>query len=165
MNPASVSAIIAGAVALLVALLSPAFTAAAERRLHKREVLVKAVGALAAYREYPYVIRRRDETDPPVERRRITGEIMAIQRELTEASIWIGAEAPKLYSDYIAAVGNHRRIAGALMTEAWRTPPANSDAGMNIADLHEKLEPLRAHDSVLAELIREEVSFSWNPYR
>jgi hypothetical protein len=39
------------------------------------------------------------------------------------------------------------------------------DAGMNIAELHEKLAPLHAHDAVLTELIRSEVIFSWNPYR
>lgn len=165
MNPAYVPALIAGAVALAVAFLSPAFTAAAERRLRKREALAKAVGALAAYREYPYVIRRRDEDDQAAERRRISTEIMQVQRELTEASIWIGAEAPILYGEYVAAVKDHRRIAGALMNEAWRTPASTDDADMNIADFHEKLAPLRAHDAVLVELIRNEVSFSWNPFR
>lgn len=165
MNPAYVPALIAGAVAVVVALLSPAFTAAAERRLRKREVLAKAVGALAAYREYPYVIRRRDENDQAAERRRISTEIMQVQRELTEASIWIGAEAPSLYDEYVVAVEDHRRIAGGLMNEAWRTPASTDDAGMNIADFHEKLAPLRAHDAVLADLIRSEVSFSWNPFR
>jgi hypothetical protein len=47
MSPEYVPALIAGTVAIAVALLSPAFTAAADRRLRKREVLAKAVGALA----------------------------------------------------------------------------------------------------------------------
>jgi len=51
------------------------------------------------------------------------------------------------------------------MNEVWNTPPAADDAGMNIADLHGKLEPLRTHDAALAELIRDEVRFSWNPFR
>ncbi|MDZ7678576.1 MAG: hypothetical protein U5K29_08480 [Acidimicrobiales bacterium] len=165
MNPAYVPALIAGGFALLVALLSPAFTAAAERRLRKREVLAKAVGALASYREYPYVIRRRDESNPEAERRRISTEVMAIQRELTEASIWIGAEAPKLYDGYRTAVEDHRRIAGRLMNEAWGQPAMSDDAGMNIADLHDELAPLRDHDAFLAELIRDEVTFRWNPFR
>lgn len=85
MSPNYVPALIAGTVAIAIALLSPAFTAAADRRLRKREVLAKAVGALAAYREYPYVIRRRDGNDPAAERQRITGEIMSVQRELTQS--------------------------------------------------------------------------------
>lgn len=165
MEPEYVTALIAAAVAITLAVLSPAFTAAAERRLRKREVLAKAVGALAAYREYPYVIRRRDPTDSPGERRRITAEIMSIQRELTEASIWIGAEAPRRYTSFDAAVADHRRIAGGLMNEAWKTEPAGDDAGMNINDVRAALEPLRAHDRELAELIRSEVRFSWNPFR
>lgn len=165
MEPEYVTALIAASVAVAVAVLSPAFTAAAERRLRKREALAKAVGALAAYREYPYVIRRRDPTDPPGERRRITGEIMSVQRELTEASIWIGAEAPGLYKSFDAAVADHRRIAGGRMNEAWKAEPAGDDAGMNINDLHAALEPLRAHDRKLAELIRSEARFSWNPFR
>jgi hypothetical protein len=165
MSPEYVPALIAGTVAIAVALLSPAFTAAADRRLRKRDVLAKAVGALAAYREYPYVIRRRDGNEPAAERKRITGEIMSVQRELTEAMIWIGAEAPALYGEYVAAVEAHRRIAGALMNEAWRTAPAPDDASMNISDLHAKLQPLRAHDAKLADLIRAEVRFSWNPFR
>lgn len=165
MEPEYVTALIAAAVAVAVAVLSPAFTAAAERRLRRREVLAKAVGALAAYREYPYVIRRRDGTDPPGERRRITGEIMSIQRELTEASIWIGAEAPGLSESFEAAVQDHRRIAGGLMNDAWQAEPADGDSGMNISDVHTALEPLRAHDRELAHQVRREVRFRWNPYR
>lgn len=159
------TALIAAVAAIILAVLGPAFTAAAERRLRKREVLAKAVGALAAYREYPYVIRRRDDTDPAAERRRISNEIMAIQRELTEATVWIGAEAPGLEKAFDAALTDHRRIAGGLMNEAWRAEPASDDPSMNIDDVHTALEPLRVHDRKLAELIRTEVRFSWNPYR
>jgi hypothetical protein len=132
---------------------------------HAEELLAKAVGALAAYRECPYVIQRRDASDPAGERRRITSEIMAIQRELTEASIWIGAEAPGLHKAFDTAVAEHRRIAGGLMNEGWRAEPAGDDTGMNINDVHAALEPLRAHDRKLAELIRPEVRFSWHPFR
>jgi hypothetical protein len=44
MSPEYVPALIAGTVAIAVALLSPAFTAAADRRLRKRDVLAEAVG-------------------------------------------------------------------------------------------------------------------------
>jgi hypothetical protein len=164
-EPAYVTAVIAGAVAITVAVLSPAFSAAAERRLDKRKVLAGAVGALAAYREYPYVIRRRDAADPSGERRRISGEIMAVQRQLTEASIWIAAESSRLHEEFDAALAAHRRVAGGLMNEAWRAEPAHEDVGMNVESLQAQLAPLEEHDRQLAQLIKSEVRFSWNPFR
>lgn len=160
-----VEAAIGAAVAIVVALAAPAFSSAAERRLRKRETFARAVGALVEYREFPYVIRRRGSADPEAERLRISAAVSSVQRELAEAQVWIRAEASAVADAFDTAVDDHRRIAGRLMHEAWETKPIVKDDGMNIAEIHEELRPLRAYDQQLAEAITKAVRFTWNPFR
>lgn len=133
-----VAAIVAGAVSFLVML-------ADHRRAHTdrlRNQYAEAFRAYAAYREFPYVIRRRGNDDA-VERSRITEELRRVQEQLTFSLAWMELESPDVSRAYVKLVDQMRDIAGNEMRRAWELPYAATSGEMNVADYHEDLKTLK----------------------
>lgn len=103
-----------------------------EDRARVRTVYAEAMEAVAAYRELPYVIRRRRPDDEPGERHRISEEARAIQVRLSYYRAWIRAESPEVGDAYQRLLDQLRAVAGAAAREAWAELPAQGDAEMNI---------------------------------
>jgi len=102
-----------------------------EERSRIRNVLAEAFTAYASYKEFPYVIARRDASDACSERRRISTEIRAVQEKLSYYEAWTAAEAPAVGEAYSALIGQMRAIAGSAMRAAWTQPAVSGDGGMN----------------------------------
>jgi hypothetical protein len=112
----------------LVVSVSTFFIAGRRARIDKqRQLFADAFEAIATYREYPFIVRRRDAGDGAAERSRISGELSGVQAKLNAYSARLRVEDPYIGARYVELVAATRRVAGALIKEAWETDPIASD--------------------------------------
>jgi hypothetical protein len=125
-----------------------------EERSRIRTVFAEALEVVAAYKEFPYAIRRRDGNEPGKERVRLSEELRQVQSRLTYYTTWIHAESSTVGDAYDNLVSALRRVAGGACRDAWLADPITEDAQMNIGpdlvDLSE-LKPLEASYASEAE--------------
>ncbi len=124
-----------------------------EARAVQQDVFASAYAAYAAYREMPYVVRRRGAAEPEAERRRISESMRDIQERLNYYLAWTHLHAPGVGVAYSHLVRELRRVAGRAVAAEWQRPPIEADAQMNIPDID--LSPLdAAEESYLAAVER-----------
>jgi len=149
---------------VVVSLLTLAFTRYGEARNRRRELFASAFAACQAYREFPFVIRRRGTRDPEGERLRISEDLRVIQKDLSFYQAWVATESPSVAVAYGQFVSELRRIAGGHMRTAWRNDPVANDAEMCISDIDLSAldEPERVYlDAVVRELRFAHTVTSW----
>jgi hypothetical protein len=104
-----------------------------EERNRVRTTCAEAFEAVAAYKEFPYAIRRRRDDQAAAERVRLSDELRHIQARLSYFTAWMRGENAALGAAFDELVTNLRRIAGVACHDAWLAPAATSDAQMNFA--------------------------------
>jgi hypothetical protein len=130
-GPVIVAAIVSGVVALVQVWLN------ARREAHdrQRKLFDAAFEACMAYRELPYMVRRRRADQPAEERIRLSTVISETQRRLNHHQAVLRVEAPRVAQHYRELVAATREIAGAEISRAWDLDPSDSDADMHIRDI------------------------------
>lgn len=138
--------LIPAVVSLLVTLLAAAagwwWQLRQKRRDEQGRLYADALAAVQAYKEFPYVVRRRDHTAPATERVRISEAVRAVQQDIAFHTAWMDIHDGDVAAAYRRLVAETRRIAGGLMHEAWKTAPVTDDADMNITDVGPRLAAL-----------------------
>jgi len=138
-------AIIGAAASVFVAAASVLVSNVKERRGRKRDTYGQAFRAVAMYKEYPYIIRRRRGGDDSVaadERARILLGLQKVQEDLSYFTGWVGTESPRVANSYRELVHQTRVVAGSQMRDAWLAEPNTTDAAMNMPNIGLKaLEP------------------------
>ena len=133
-----------------------------EERARVRTVFAEAFEAVAAYKEFPYAIRRRRADQPPEERVRLSEALREVQTRLTYYVAWTQAESVTVGKAYGDLVRELRRAAGGACREAWLAKPISNDHDMNIGpdlvDLSSLTRLERAYtaavDAHLAEFLK-----------
>lgn len=134
-TPAVLAAVIAGGVAIISWVLNSIVAAVREDRGRRREQFSRAFAATVAYAEFPYVVRRRDPTNPGAERIRISEALRGIQQDIAYHEAWLVSESPKVGRAYEQLVVATRRVAGQAIHDAWLESGAAGDDEMNMPDL------------------------------
>jgi len=147
-TPAIVAAAVSGSVAILVAILNTWVSGAREQAARSREHFARAFAAVVAYKEFPFVVHRRDATAPARERERISAELRKVQQDIAYYAAWLSTENAAVAKAYAKLVSRLREIAGAAISDAWARSGISSDAEMNIQ-----------HDFGLAELRAQEDAY------
>jgi hypothetical protein len=131
---AQTAAVIVGVVGVISALLGIWINGLRAERLRRREFYSDALEAVLAYQEFAYVVRRRNKDEPGEERVRISEALREIQRDLNRFSSLMEIERDtNVAVCYRQLVQKTREIAGGSMRQAWKDPPIDDDAGMNIS--------------------------------
>jgi hypothetical protein len=133
-----VVAIFAGAISLFTLATNTLVAAVREQRNRRRETYASAFSAVTAYKEFPYVVRRRRGGTPEVaadERVRISEDLRKVQERLAYYGAWMRTESPAVAAAYETLVADARRIAGGQIRDAWLTKPASTDEQMNMPNL------------------------------
>lgn len=121
----------------IVALLTLWIAGLRTQRERRRELYAHAFAAVVAYREFPYVIRRRnhEESQRAAERVRISESLREVQRDLAFYAAVLGNEpSKKAATAYSTVVAETRRVAGGYMQDEWQREPINTDAEMNMGN-------------------------------
>lgn len=163
-----VVAIIAGAISLITLATNTLVAAVREQRNRRRETYASAFSAVTAYKEFPYVVRRRRGGTPEIaadERVRISEDLRKVQERLTYYGASMRTESPAVAAAYETLVADTRRIAGGQIRDAWMTTPASTDEQMNMPNLGlGELKP--SEDAYLAAVARHlRWTRRWGPLR
>lgn len=130
-------AVIAAVVAALTSVQLGWHKAAREDRQRRRKMFADAYGAYTAYREFPFVIRRRRTDKLADERARIGEEIRQVQQQLGYFIGWTKLENTEVGEAYSRLIAAARSTAGREMNRAWaESQPVDSDPAMNITDVN-----------------------------
>lgn len=128
-------------------------------RQRRRELRARALEAVLAYREMPFMIRRRrsEPEERSAERVRLSMHFSEVQAELATCENLLVADGPGwLAQEYQELVSIARSTAGREAHEAWKVDPITKDAEMNMPDLFGRLKPL--NDGV--ERFREHIAWA-----
>jgi hypothetical protein len=128
-------------------------------RQRRRELRARALEAVLAYREMPFMIRRRrsEPEERSAERVRLGTRFSEIQSELATCENLLVADGPDwLAQEYLELVLIARSTAGREAHEAWKVDPITEDVEMNMPDLFGRLKPL--NDGV--DRFREHISWA-----
>jgi hypothetical protein len=125
-------------------------------RQRRRELRARALEAVLAYREMPFMIRRRrsEPEERSAERVRLSTHFSEVQTELATCENLLAADGPSwLAQEYQELVSIARSSAGREAHEAWKVDPITEDSEMNMPDLFGRLNPLNNGVDRFRELI------------
>lgn len=146
------TAVVAAVVAGLVAVGTNVANAQRLARQRQKETWAEAYRAYVAYREYPFLVRRRSATDPDAERVRLSTALSDVQMQLSYYAAWAAAESPRVGAVYQHLLAEARRVAGSAISTGWDQPALGSDADMHITDVD--LTELRATERLFMAAVR-----------
>lgn len=143
------AAIIAGSVALTVAVLSALSAYLAAKRQQRRVTYSEAVKAATAWTELLYRVRRRRRGQGPA----IIELFHLAQENLAYYQAWVGAESPHMACSYRRLVTTVKAATEAEIQQAWQDPirpiPGDALPNENHPDIDEAvgafLKDVRSH--------------------
>lgn len=135
-----------------------------ERQESARQEFAEAYMTLVEYLEFPFVVRRRDATNPPAERLRISADLHRVQARLAYHEAWIGTRSPRVGTAYSALIEAARKAAGGAMSVAWEGAPVSSDAEMNTNGLID-LSPVQPFKKIYLTAVHDHLSWQPRPLR
>ena len=140
------------------------FLAGRRTRLDRqRQLFAEAFEAVVAYREYPFIVRRRDPAKPAEERQRISGDLSRVQAKLNAYAARLRVEAPRVAARYTELVAATRRVAGALIREAWDAEPVGEDAQVHNPGWD--MSELDAFDEAYLQAVEDHLNWPLGPLR
>jgi hypothetical protein len=129
----------------------------------QRQVFADAFEAVAEYREYPYIVRRRSPDEPAKERQRIAGELSRVQAKLNAFKARLLVEDRYVGEHYAALVKQTRQIVGAMIKAGWDNEPVSADGEMHAPKYDfSELEPL---DERYLQTIADHLGWLYAPLR
>lgn len=126
--------------ALLIAVALPLFlffvkswhSECVKRRDRRRTMYADALAACVDYREFPYVIYRRNGEKPAEERTRISEALREVQKRIAHHRAWLKTESHDVANKYEDLVVTLRAVAGEEMKQRWKDKPIDEDADMTV---------------------------------
>jgi hypothetical protein len=134
-SPAVVAAVVSATVVVVAAFISGASTATRDRHNSRRTTYSGAYSACVAYREMAFRIRRRQGARADEDRRVLASEMAAVATELAGYVALMHSMPPRMCKLFMTLVEKTREVADAAISDAWRLPPADSDAAMIAEDI------------------------------
>lgn len=149
-------AIIAAVITVIAGLITLTVNGRRARTDRQREVFAAASGDIAAYCEYPYIVRRRRHGQLDEERIRISTDFSEVQSRLNQHQAALRVEAPRVAHTYTALVQATKDIAGTSVRDGWDIPttPAGSP---HVRDVD--LSALEAHKDRYLIAVADHLSY------
>lgn len=116
----------------------------AERR-RRRDLHGEALASVLAYREMPFVIRRRrwEPEYQSEERTRISDRFSKVKAEIERCRMLLRADGDSRVSDAFEALyETARKTAGTEAHNAWKERPVKEDSEMNMSEVFDRLRDL-----------------------
>jgi hypothetical protein len=159
---AQTAALLAGAVALVGALVSVALTYGLNQRAARRErqtkLFAEALAAIEDYAELPYRIRRRPRSSEV--RHELTEQVSQIQSQIAFHQAWLSLEVPGVARSYNNLVRAVKAQAGSQMAQAWLKPAITKDAHVNLGVAYPR-DQIDAARGQCVEAMREALGRAW----
>jgi hypothetical protein len=130
-------AIVVSLLALIVSLGTFFLAGRRTRQDRQRQVFADAFEAIMEYREYPFIVRRRNPDEPANERQRISGDLSQVQARVNAFKARLLVEDPLIGKKYADLVTKNKEIAGGMIRDAW-----NEDAVVADDEIHAPMDKL-----------------------
>lgn len=157
--------LLAAALTGLVAVVLAWAKARSEARARSRLLFAEAYQWYAAYKEFPYAVRRRRttprESAAADERIRLSEAMREVQAKLDYFRVWTALEDPAAGAAYATLLKQCRIVAGASIREAWREPGTRRDADMNIPPPRVDLSALQPYEDAYQTAVRDALGRWW----
>lgn len=113
--------------ALIVSLVTFVVAGRRARLDRQRQVFADAFEAVMEYREFPFIVRRRNPDRREDERARLSGELSRVQARMNSHKARLLIEDPHVGKLYTELVKQTRYHAGAHIKSAWDNEPVAFD--------------------------------------
>jgi hypothetical protein len=154
-------ALAVGILTAAVGLLTLAVNQIRARKDRQRELFADAFATVTQYREYPFIVRRRDQNGS--DKQTITSGLSVVQARLNQHVARLRVEAPRVGRAYAQLVRDTRRVAGAEITRAWDLDPLPADGPMHVRDVD--LRELDAVDDIFLREVGDHLAVLPSPAR
>lgn len=151
-GPAIVAAIVSGVVGLVTVWLSQR----KDRLDRQRQLFAEAYDFSCAYREFPYVVRRKDGSAE--DRKRISTALNDVQQALNKHVALLRVEEPTVGAAYQHLVAETRRVAGAAIRDGWDVPAIDCDTAMHVTDVD--LGPLEPAELAYLTAVKDHLALA-----
>ncbi|MCY4086134.1 MAG: hypothetical protein OXG37_04415 [Actinomycetia bacterium] len=158
-TPVAIAILVSAAVSLTALVLA----GRRDRLDRQRQVFAEAFEAVAQYREYPFIVRRRNRDEPAKERQRISGELSQVQAKINAFEARLLVENPLIGRHYAELVKQTRHTYGKAIKEAWNADPVDADS-----DIHAPPYDFSAVDPYTAaylNAVADHLSWIYTPVR
>jgi hypothetical protein len=168
-NPAASSTawvaptIVLSSLALVVSV-ATFFVAGRRARLDRqRQIFGDAFAAVMAYREYPFIVCRRNPDEASKERQRISTDLSDLQAKLNGFKGTLRVEDPYVGERYVELVDATRRVAGAFIKEAWNADAVRED--LLIHNPSWDFSELDRYDEAYLRAVADHLGWMYGPLR
>jgi len=155
--------IVISIVALAVSLFTFFLTGRRTRLDRQRQVFADAMDAVMTYREYPFIVFRRNPDEPAKERQRISADLSELQAKLNGLKGRLKVEDRYVGDKFEELLAATRRIAGPMITEAWNRDPAPSDGSIHNPGWD--FSELDGCDEAYLRAVADHLGWLWAPAR
>ncbi|HLX32596.1 MAG TPA: hypothetical protein VKR79_07495 [Gaiellaceae bacterium] len=155
--------IVISIIALAVSICTFVLAGRRTRLDRQRQVFGDAMDAVMTYREYPFIVFRRNVDEPTRERQRISTDLSALQARLNGFKGRLNVEDPYVGARFDELLAATRRIVGSMIAEAWNREPAPSDDRVHNPgwDFGE----LESYDEAFLRAVADHLGGLWAPAR
>jgi hypothetical protein len=144
--------------------LSTFFLAGRRARLDRqRQVFADALDAVMTYREFPFIVFRRNPDDAAKERQRISSELSSLQAKLNGLRGRLRVEDAFVGEKYGELVRETKRVAGPMITEAWSRDPVPADNEVHSPGWD--FSPLDKYDDAYLRAVADHLGWLYAPLR
>lgn len=131
-----------------------------KRRDRRRDLYANALSACMEYKEFPFVIYRRNHKKPEDERLRISEALRDVQKRIAYHQSWLRTESQDVAGKYDELVSTLRSVAGEEMKKRWKTAPIKKDADMTVAPKFD-WSAITAKETIYLKAVRKQLAPSW----
>jgi len=129
-------AVLAVVIPATLALALVALNGIRAERSRRREIYGAALAATFEYREFAYVVRRRERSMAAEERIRISEGLRVVHGNLDHYLALLRTERSRqVEAKYELLVAEARRLAGGYIQKSWKDSGIDSDAEMNMTGI------------------------------
>ncbi len=157
--------LLAAALTGLVAVVLAWAKARSEARARSRILFAEAYQWYAAYKEFPYAVRRRRttprETAGAEERIRLSEAMREVQAKLDYFRVWTALEDPAAGAAYATLLKQCRIVAGGSIRDAWLEPGTSRDPDMNIPPPRVDLRARESYEDAYQAAVRDALGRWW----
>jgi hypothetical protein len=140
------------------------FLAGRRARLDRqRQVFADALDAVMTYREYPFIVFRRNPEESAKERQRISAALSALQAKLNGFRGRLRVEDSYVGDRYEELVMATRRIVGSMIADAWNRDPAPADGVVHNPGWD--FTELDRHDHAYLRAVADHLGWLYAPLR
>lgn len=149
------------ALPLILFLIKNWYTESSKRRDYRRNLYAEALAVCMEYKEFPYVIYRRNKKLPHEERTRISEALRDVQKRISHHQSWLKTESSDIAEKYDDLINTLRSVAGEEMRRRWTAPPIENDSEMTVVPKFHNWDDIERKEQIYVKAVCKQLAPIW----